>query len=153
MNLDSLVHLISDGKLKSYLSPVLMKFIYKMFSFFFCKFFTRKSVGHNQGLNQYLETGCPKLAIMKFWGVIFFKRPIYWDYHHKHVLTSWNEAKLPFPIMLWKLYWGKQIQLYSWNWHFKKFITKYSGCPEGWFLRVWVSKWHPDALLAKTIWT
>ena len=27
------------------------------------------------------------------------------------------------------------------------------GCPEGWFLRVWVSKWHPDALLAKTMLT
>ena len=24
------------------------------------------------------------------------------------------------------------------------------GCPEGWFFWVWVSKWHPDALLAKT---
>ena len=28
---------------------------------------------------------------------------------------------------------------------------KKTGCPEGCFLRVWVSKRHPDALLAKTM--
>ena len=33
----------------------------------------------------------------------------------------------------------KKIQLSAWNWHFKKFLTRYSGCPEGWFLRVCVS--------------
>ena len=26
-----------------------------------------------QGLSQDLETGCPKLAVIKFWGVQFFK--------------------------------------------------------------------------------
>ena len=31
---------------------------------------------------------------------------------------------------------------------FKKFLTKIFACPEGCFLRVWVSKRHPDALLA-----
>ena len=25
----------------------------------------------NQGLGQDLETGCPKLAIVKFWGILF----------------------------------------------------------------------------------
>ena len=28
---------------------------------------------HIQGLSQYLETGCPKLAIVKFWGVQILK--------------------------------------------------------------------------------
>ena len=40
-------------------------------------------------------------------------------------------------------------QLYTLNWHLKKFLTKSFGCPEGWFLMVCVSKWRPDALLAK----
>ena len=30
----------------------------------------------------------------------------------------------------------------------RNLMTKYLW-PEGWFLRVWVFKWHPDALLAK----
>ena len=45
---------------------------------------------------------------------------------------------------------GEKLHLYAWNWHFKKkWLTATFGCPEGWFLRVWVSKWHPGALLAK----
>ena len=39
-----------------------------------------------QGLRQGLETGCPKLAIVKFWGVQFSREIIiYLDYNHKHV--------------------------------------------------------------------
>ena len=30
--------------------------------------------GAVQGLSQDLETGCPKLAIVKFWGVLFFDK-------------------------------------------------------------------------------
>ena len=40
------------------------------------------------GLRQDLETGCPKVAIMKFRGVLIFKRDtIYSDYNHGHVFT------------------------------------------------------------------
>ena len=33
----------------------------------------------------------------------------------------------------------------------RNFSQKQSGCPEGCFLRVWVSKRRPHALLAKTM--
>ena len=33
----------------------------------------------------------------------------------------------------------------------KKFLTEKFGCPEGCFLKVWVSKRHPDAMLSKTM--
>ena len=35
----------------------------------------------------------------------------------------------------------------------KKLLSKLICCPEGWFSRVWVSKWHldPDTLLAETM--
>ena len=36
------------------------------------------------------------------------------------------------------------------KWHFEKFLTKVSGCPERCLFKLWVSKWHPDALLANT---
>ena len=45
----------------------------------------------------------------------------------------------------------KKIQLYAYGWHFKKFLMKEFGCPEGCFLRVWVSERWPDALLTKTM--
>ena len=45
----------------------------------------------------------------------------------------------------------KIIQLYAWNWHFKKFLWKKLGCPDGWFLRFGCPKGHPDALPAKTM--
>ena len=33
---------------------------------------------YNQGLSQELETGCPKLPILKFWGIHIFKGgPLY----------------------------------------------------------------------------
>ena len=35
--------------------------------------------------------------------------------------------------------------------NFQKSLKKKCGCPEGCFLRVWVSKRLPDALLAKTM--
>ena len=36
-------------------------------------FLTKIMVRKEQGLNQDLETGCPKLAIVKFWDVQIFK--------------------------------------------------------------------------------
>ena len=47
------------------------------------------SGGLIQGLSQDLETGCPKLAIVKFLGVQTFKgdHNIYTDFNHKHVLS------------------------------------------------------------------
>ena len=38
-----------------------------------------------KGLSQDLETGWPKLAIVKFWGIQILKRYIYSDFNHKHV--------------------------------------------------------------------
>ena len=46
-------------------------------------------------------------------------------------------------------YGDEQIQIYAWDWHFKKFLTKKFGSPEGCFLRVWVSKKTPK--LTKTM--
>ena len=38
--------------------------------------------------------------------------------------------------MSWELHGDEKIQLYAWDWHFKKLLKKI-GCPECWFLRVW----------------
>ena len=38
--------------------------------------------------------------------------------------------------------------VFAWNWNFRNLWTKNIGCTEEWFLRVWVSKWCLDALLA-----
>ena len=46
-------------------------------------------------LSQDLETGCPKLAIVKFWGVQIFKGgggTTYSDFNHKHVQIHQNKA-------------------------------------------------------------
>ena len=40
------------------------------------------------------------------------------------------------------------MQLYGWNWHFKKFLKEIL---EGLSLRVWVSNWYQDVLLAETM--
>ena len=45
----------------------------------------------------------------------------------------------------------KKKQLYAWSGHFQKIITMMFGCPGGRFLKVWVCKRRPDALLAKTL--
>ena len=51
-----------------------------------------------QGLNQDLETGYPKLTIVKILGVKYFKgyQNIYSDYNHKHVFNSWNKTYCPY---------------------------------------------------------
>ena len=42
-----------------------------------------------QGLSQDLETGSPKLAIVKFWDILFFKgEHNTLSYSHKHVFTN-----------------------------------------------------------------
>ena len=45
--------------------------------------------------------------------------------------------------MSWELYVDEKKKFYAWDCHFKKFLTKKFGCPEGWFLRVRVSKKTP----------
>ena len=40
----------------------------------------------------------------------------------------------------------RHIQVYL---YFKKLPWKFK-CPEGWSLRVWASKWHPDTLVVET---
>ena len=57
----------------------------------------------SQGFNQDLETGCLKLAIVKFWGVQIYKFTIYSDFNHKHVKSYQNKAWYPY-TMSWELY-------------------------------------------------
>ena len=58
---------------------------------------------------------------------------IYSDYNHKHVFSYLNKVWYPY-TMPWELNWGEQInQLYAWNWHFKKFLTKKLGVLKGGF--------------------
>ena len=48
------------------------------------------------GFSQDLETGCPKLAMMKFLDIQYFKGDnLYSDFHnqHKHVLTKLTEKR------------------------------------------------------------
>ena len=47
--------------------------------------------------------------------------------------------------------WRWKNSIYPWDWHFKKFLTKRFGCPEGCLLRFWVSKRCPDPALTKTV--
>ena len=77
----------------------------------------------HQGLRQDLETGCLKLAIIKLWGVQNFK----------------GDQKILIVMgIIWR--WKIQLQVYAWDWHFKKFFTKSFGCPEGCFKGLGVQK-------------
>ena len=54
---------------------------------------------HSQCLSQDLETGCPKLASVRFLGSYFSRETtIYLDNNHKHVFTHGNKAKCPYAI-------------------------------------------------------
>ena len=64
---------------------------------------------------------------------------IYPDFNHKHVYTYWNKAQYPY-TMSSELYHDKKYQLYTWDWYFKKFLTKL----------FWVSKRCPAATLFAT---
>ena len=75
--------------------------------------------------------------------------------------TSWGRPSLVahrrFGEFL--LAWGQRftvgVETWTLKWLFKKFlkITKnYFGCLEGWFLRVWVSKWRPDTHMMARLW-
>ena len=44
-----------------------------------------------------------------------------------------------------------QIHVYALIWHFKKWLTEMFVRPGVWFSRVWVSKRHPNTLLAKNM--
>ena len=56
-----------------------------------------------QGLSQDFKTGCPKLAIEKSLGVLFFI--IYLDYKQKYVFTFGNKTEISLyaivGIILW----------------------------------------------------
>ena len=88
---------------------------------------------------------------LKYAGHLVTKCILSTDYNHKHIFTKWNKAKCPY-TMSWELYWGEgSSNIWLKLTYFKIFSTKYFGCPEGRFLRIWVSKWHPDALVSKTM--
>ena len=65
-----------------------------------------------QGLCQDLETGCPKLTIVKFLGVpLFLGRPQYTqitttNMHLLCIYMHWNNAWCPY-TMSWNLHWGE----------------------------------------------
>ena len=50
---------------------------------------------------------------------------------------------------MWELYLGEKNSIICLKLIFTIIPQKCFGCPEGWFLRVWVYKWCLDALLAK----
>ena len=79
--------------------------------------------------------GCPKLAVEKLWGIQIFKGD--------------NILNIP-----WELYWGENYSIMGLKLTFLEIHHNFWGrvlTPKGWFLRVWVSKRRPDALLAKTV--
>ena len=92
--------------------------------------------------SQDLETGCPKLAIGKFWASNFLRgTTIYSDF----IIKMYEFIKIRHDILL--QYHGNYMEmkrfnymLENWDWHFKKFFTIFFGSPERCFLRVWVSK-------------
>ena len=54
-----------------------------------------------QGLSQDLETGCLKLAIVKFWGIQILKATtIYSNFNHEHGFIYWNKAWYPYTMPL-----------------------------------------------------
>ena len=69
-----------------------------------------------QGLSHEFDSQCPKLAILNSLGILFFN---ILRLNHKNVFTQWNKAYYPY-TMPCELYWGKSIQWYAWNQHFKK---------------------------------
>ena len=82
---------------------------------------------------------------------IFQGRPQYTDSRHKHDLLIEIIHNILIHTISLELYWGEKIQLYAWNCYFQKLLTIKFWYPEGWFLRVWVSKRQTDAMLAKTM--
>ena len=56
-------------------------------------------------------------------------------YYVMGIILKWKKFKCILEIDI----------LWNYLWNILGVLT-----PEGWFLRIWVSKWYPDALLAKT---
>ena len=64
-----------------------------------------------QGFSQDLETGCPKLATVKFVGSLILRETtIYSDYNHKHIFSYRNEGKIHYYNVL-----GITLSLKSFN--------------------------------------
>ena len=78
-----------------------------------------------QGLSQDLETGCLKFEIVKFVGVQIFKGDHYIVYTQISTLDLYKFVKKRHDILM--QYHGNSVEM----------------CPEGYFLRVWVSKKTP----------
>ena len=90
-----------------------------------------------------LETGCLKLAIVKFLGVQIFRVP---NYSQICTIYMYKFIKVRHDILIechGNYMEMEKVKLYAWDWHFKKFLTKRFGCPEGCFLRVWASTKAP----------
>ena len=66
--------------------------------------------------------------------------------YHVYCATSNLLSKLIISlyIVMWNTLSLRNFNYYAWNWHFKKLLTTFLGCPEVWFLRVWVSRWCPE---------
>ena len=114
------------------------------------------SLGHwQQSYSQDLETRCPKLAKCKmFWVSYFQGRPQMTIWYsliitkNIYYLLKYGMISLHNVIGLM----GIILRCKKWIiWHFKRFLRNFGGCPEGWLLGVWVSKWCLDALLVKTM--
>ena len=84
-----------------------------------------KKLTESVGLTQHLETGCPKLAIVKFLGIQLFK-----GNHNITAINMYLEFLIRYNIHL------------QCHWNCTEVKKK---------MRVWASKWHPDTLLAKTM--
>ena len=96
-----------------------------------------------QGLSHDLEIGCLKLAIVKFVSVQIFKGG---QYTQISTINMYKFIKIRHDILIQchgNYMEMKIFKLYAWDWHLKKILTKSFGCPEGCFLRVWVSKKTP----------
>ena len=106
----------------------------------------------HQGLSQDLETGCPKLAIVKFLGVQIFKG----DHNilRNQPLRCINFIKIRHNICIQCH--GNHMDLKKFNYMLEIDILRNSpqrflGVLRGAFLRFGCTKRHPDALLAKTM--
>ena len=92
------------------------------------------SYNHIQGLSQYLETGCPKLAIVKFWGIQIFKGDHNILRFQPYIFIN-RSIKIRHDILIQCL-WNNRLEINI----LRDTSQNLFGCPEGCLLRVRVSK-------------
>ena len=87
--------------------------------------------GSGAGLSQDLETGCPKLPIVKFVWVLFFKGDP--NIHRIQLQCLYLPIKIRHSILIQchENYIGVKKIKYVWKWHFKELPTKIFWCHEG----------------------